>query len=204
MNTYLLSGIILGFSAGITPGPLLTLVISQTLKHSLRDGIKVALAPILTDLPIILLTFLLLSRLAQMKFFFGIISILGGFFVLYLAQETFFQGPIQLNLNGVKPQSIRKGIMTNLLSPHPYLFWFSVGVPLMIKGANESILNSLLFAVSFFLFIIGSKIAIALIMSRWKNFLSEVVYLYTMKFLGVGLLLFAILLFREGVEFFKK
>ena len=54
MTASLLTGVIFGLSAGFAPGPLLTLVITQTLKHNIKEGVKVALAPLLTDLPIIL------------------------------------------------------------------------------------------------------------------------------------------------------
>jgi hypothetical protein len=51
MIHFLTIGIILGLSAGFAPGPLLTLVISETLQHNINSGVKVALAPIITDLP---------------------------------------------------------------------------------------------------------------------------------------------------------
>ena len=42
--TYITTGFILGLS-GLIPGPLLTLVISETLKHGVKEGIKVAASP---------------------------------------------------------------------------------------------------------------------------------------------------------------
>jgi threonine/homoserine/homoserine lactone efflux protein len=51
MTSAVLSGAALGLSAGVTPGPLLALVIAQTLTHGPREGGKVALAPLLTDAP---------------------------------------------------------------------------------------------------------------------------------------------------------
>ena len=62
--TFLLSGILLGLSGGLTPGPLLTLVVSETLCHDIEAGIKVALAPLITDTPIVLVTVYVLNRLA--------------------------------------------------------------------------------------------------------------------------------------------
>jgi threonine/homoserine/homoserine lactone efflux protein len=63
--TFLLSGIIFGLTLGVAPGPLLTLVISETLKHNRKEGIKVAIAPIITDLPIVLVTLLILSKMSN-------------------------------------------------------------------------------------------------------------------------------------------
>jgi hypothetical protein len=53
MTHFLGIGIIFGLSAGLAPGPLLMLVISDTLRHGIKAGVKVALAPVITDLPII-------------------------------------------------------------------------------------------------------------------------------------------------------
>ncbi len=39
------TGIILGLSAGLAPGPLLTLVIAATLRRDAAAGIRVALPP---------------------------------------------------------------------------------------------------------------------------------------------------------------
>ena len=45
----------LGFGAGISPGPLLTLVLTSTLQRGFGAGLRVALAPLLTDAPIVIL-----------------------------------------------------------------------------------------------------------------------------------------------------
>ena len=47
MFTALASGMLLGFSAGLSPGPMLTLVLAQTLRHGSREGCKIALTPLL-------------------------------------------------------------------------------------------------------------------------------------------------------------
>ena len=65
MTDFLFSGVFLGLAAGFAPGPLLTLVITETLQHNLRSGIRVALAPILTDAPIVAAVFLTLKILGE-------------------------------------------------------------------------------------------------------------------------------------------
>jgi len=85
---YLLAGSVLGLTAGISPGPILTLVITETLKYSRKEGIKVAVSPLITDLPIILITLLILVRLSQFNTVLGIISFFGGIFIAYLVYES--------------------------------------------------------------------------------------------------------------------
>ncbi len=84
MLTFLTAGTILGLSAGFAPGPLLALVISETLQHDMKAGVKVALTPILTDLPIIIITLFILTKLSRFHQILGIISIIGACFIFYL------------------------------------------------------------------------------------------------------------------------
>jgi threonine/homoserine/homoserine lactone efflux protein len=46
------TGLVLGLSCGLAPGPLMALVLAQSLRHGAREGCKIALAPLLTDMPI--------------------------------------------------------------------------------------------------------------------------------------------------------
>src|SRR3990172_7981547 len=88
MLSFLSAGIVLGLSAGFSPGPLLALVISQTLQHGIKEGVKVAVAPLLTDFPIMLLSLLVMTRLVNFRPVLGGISLIGGLFVLKLAYES--------------------------------------------------------------------------------------------------------------------
>ena len=106
MINFLAVGMILGLSAGFAPGPLLTLVISETLQHDIKSGIKVALAPIITDLPIIILTLFILSELSDFHSILGIISLTGGFFILFMGYQSYHAKGLELNLEEKKPKSL--------------------------------------------------------------------------------------------------
>ena len=143
MFSHLMVGALLGLSAGFAPGPLLTLVVSQTLRHNTREGIRVALAPLITDLPIILASCLFLSRLARFSPVLGWISCIGGIYVLYLAYGNLGAAAVQIEITRVEPGSLRKGALVNLLNPHPYLFWITVKRllkvrPLKFRKTNAS------------------------------------------------------------------
>ena len=200
MVNFLAIGFILGLSAGFAPGPLLTLVISETLQHDIRAGVKVALAPIITDLPIIILTLFILVKLSEFHKVLGIISCMGGFFVLYLGCQSIVTKGVELNLQGIRPKSLTKGIIVNALNPHPYLFWFSVGAPTVTKAMNQGIFAPLAFIGSFYVLLVGSKILIASFVGKSRSFLIGNGYIYTMRFLGLALCALAIILFRDGFE----
>ena len=133
MTEYLFMGIVLGLSAGLAPGPLLTLVLSETLQYGVQSGMKVALAPVITDLPIILITFFILAKLSSFQDVLGVVSLVGGGFLLLMAWETLRTKKVEIDTQSEKPRSLSKGVLANALNPHPYLFWFSVGAPTMLR-----------------------------------------------------------------------
>lgn len=200
--TFLLSGIVFGLVAGLSPGPLLTLVISETLKHSKKEGVKIAIAPLLTDLPIVLLTIFVLAKLSSFNTILGTISILGALFLGYLAYESITIKGISLNLKKVKAKSLRKGVVANFLSPHPYMFWFAVGAPTVLKAYAVNISSIIVFLLGFYLCLIGSKIIVALIVEKSKSFLKSNVYVYTIRILGIILMVFAIIFIKDGLKLF--
>ncbi|TNF50926.1 MAG: LysE family translocator, partial [Gammaproteobacteria bacterium] len=76
MTEFLFLGVVLGLSAGLSPGPLQTLVMAETLRFGVRAGIKVALSPVITDLPIIFLTLYIFRNVIGLADMLGLISML--------------------------------------------------------------------------------------------------------------------------------
>jgi len=203
MINFLTIGIILGLSAGFSPGPLLTLVISETLKHDIKAGIKVALAPIITDLPIIILTVFILAKLTNFHNILGFISLGGGCLIFFMGYSGIRTKGIEFSLEEDKPKSLTKGMIVNVLNPHPYLFWFSVGAPTITKSMSQGLLAPSAFLTGFYVFLVGSKIALALLTGKSKSFLAGNLYLYIMRFLGFILCVLAMVLFRDGLRLLK-
>jgi threonine/homoserine/homoserine lactone efflux protein len=86
-------------------------MISETLQHDVKSGVKVALAPIITDLPIVILTLFILSKLSSFHNILEIISLTGGFVILFMGYERIRTKGVELNLQQTKPKSLTKGIL---------------------------------------------------------------------------------------------
>ena len=200
MMTALATGVLLGLSAGLAPGPMLALVLAQTLRHGPREGCKIALTPLVTDPPIILVTLALASKLAQQGPLLGVVSIAGGVFVLYLAWDSFRPVRLGAEAPAERPRSWLKGIVTNLLNPHPWLFWLTVGAAILAKAMAQSWLVAAAFLCGFYLLLVGSKVLVALMAGRSRDLLAGRPYRVVMRVLAVLLGFFALLLFREGLK----
>ena len=191
---------LLGLAAGFSPGPLLVLVISETLRHSVKDGIKVSLAPVITDVPILVVSLFILKQLSNFNILLGIISILGGFFVLFLGYESLRTKGVELNLEEQSSNALKKGVITNALNPHPYVFYLTVGAPIIFKALDKNFLNAAAFLGSFLFLLVASKVILAIIAGKSRTFLKGNTYINIMRILGILLILFSIFLFRDGLK----
>jgi threonine/homoserine/homoserine lactone efflux protein len=196
----LASGVLLGLSCGVSPGPLLALLLGQTLRHGAREGCKIALTPLATDAPIILVALVLAAKLAALRPLLGIVSLAGGAFVLYLAWDSLRPMRVDADAPAERPRSWLKGILTNLLSPHPWLFWLTVGAAMLAKAIDQGWLVAAAFLSGFYLLLVGSKVLIALLAGRSRDLLAGRPYRVVMRVLAGLLALFALLLFREGLR----
>lgn len=200
MTAFLGAGIVLGLSAGFSPGPLFALVLSQTLRHGVREGIKVAASPLITDLPIILVCTFVLSRLAGYEGLLGAVSLAGAAVVAHMAYGTFRAKRREAVPAQAEPKSLLKGALVNALSPHPYLFWLTVGAPMILKGWKAHPAAAVLFVLGFTGCLVGAKVVLAVLAGRSSRLLGGKRYEYVMRALGLLLLLFAGFLLRDGLR----
>jgi threonine/homoserine/homoserine lactone efflux protein len=201
--TYLAMGAFFGLTAGISPGPLLTLVITETLKHDRKAGIKVAIAPLITDLPIILAISFIFSGLSQNNMLLGLISILGGIFFTFLGYETVKTRELYSGKQDENQGSLKKGIAANFLNPNPYIFWLTAGIPTAYKAYETGLITAIMYFIMFYLFLTGSKIFVAFLVEKSKLFLKNRAYRLIMQILGVALFLFAAMFFYDGFKMLK-
>ncbi len=198
--TQIFSGATLGLFAGLAPGPMLTLVLAQAIQYNAKEGIKVATAPLITDPPIIALALFLFHRVADIQPVMGIISLAGAVYLGYLGLEALRVTAADLDIRTRMPNSFQKGILTNFLNPHPYLFWFSVGIPLLLSPEKHRAPLAAIFLICFYLLLVGSKMVLALIVARGKSLLKTKVYPWIMKGLGIALWIFGLLFLIEGIR----
>ncbi len=202
--TFLLSGILLGLSGGLSPGPLLALVASETLRHGVRAGIWVALAPLVTDLPIITAAVLLLRPLADQNLPLALITLSGGLYLAWLGWRGLRFRGAELGSDD-SAGAWRRGAIANLLNPSPYLFWLAVGAPTVLAAWREGWPSAVAFVAAFYGLLIGSKIVLALALGRTQQvLLRSGGYIVLMRGMGFLLLGYALFFLGEGWRFLNN
>lgn len=171
MWLYIVQGIGYGFAAAVQPGPLQTYLISQTLTKGWKRTLPAALAPLISDGPIIALCLLVLSQVPAWLQRFLYVG--GGLFVLYLAYGAYrtwknFE-PTSPSTDTGTQQSVLKAALLNTLNPNPYIFWSLVTGPILLAGWRETPVHGLGFMAGFYITMILSLAVIVLLFSTARQ-----------------------------------
>ena len=171
MLYYLIFGITYSFAAVVQPGPFQAFLFSQSITNGWRKTLPLVFAPLISDLPVIILVLFILTNVPQEVLW--ILQSIGGVFLLYLAfnaykaWRNFHQNVVQ----EVSPQlNIFKAAMVNILNPNPYLAWSLILGPLLIKGWNESPVNGIILLLAFYSFMVIYSIAMIMLFAAARSF----------------------------------
>lgn len=200
--TFALQGAALGLTAAASPGPFQTLLISESLAGGWRRGAPVAFAPLITDLPIILLTLFLLDQIPA-TFLRGV-SLAGGLFVLYLAwglwrgwRSGSGSSPVDDGQVNVR-KGLSRGVLVNFLSPGPYLFWGLVNGPILLAALRQSPLHGGAFVIGFYGIFITGLLGLAGIFHQAQRLGPQVVHALLLASILI-LVIFGALLLKQGI-----
>lgn len=183
------TGLGLGLAGGVAPGPLTSLVLSHTIQHGRAAGIRVAMAPLLTDGPMLLGSAFLAHVLTDTAM--AVINICGAVFLVMLGVESLRSTAIHMDQLSPPSGGMLRAVMTNLLNPHPYLFWITVGGPLFAAAADDGVLTMASFLIGFFGGLCGAKVAMACLIEQARPWLSGRAYTGLLRVLGVTMWIFA-------------
>lgn len=156
----LLLGLGIGWAAGIAPGPLSVLVVTSAIQRGFGAGARIAVAPLLTDGPIVALGVLLATGVPGEVV--DALSVAGGIYLVWLGLSEIRHADSPQSAVSVAGD-LRRGVVANLLSPHPWLFWFTVGGPRAVEAWQRSPSGAVWFIVAFFVALVGTKLVFAAI-----------------------------------------
>lgn len=230
-------GLTLGLVAGISPGPLLVLVVTAALRSGWKAGALTACAPLLSDAAVVAVTLLLLDRLPGRAL--GVLGVVGAVFVVWTGVQTVRDAraasltehspppehppppephasqpsPPRGTLNSILPArsdnsgpparsdksgALRRAVLVNLLSPHPWIAWATALGPLTVTTWRASAFAGAGLLIGFYLTLVGGKVVIALLVARGRHRLGDTGYRRALTAAGVLLVLAGVAM---GVEF---
>lgn len=158
-----LFGLTVGWAAGISPGPLNLLVVQAAVRSGAVAGALVAIAPLVTDAPIVALSILVASSVPESVL--ASMTIAGGLYLIWLGVLE-WRSSDEVVSDSTPGSHLQRGVIANLLSPHPWLFWLAVGGPTTVQAWERTPTAAVGFVAGFFVVLVGVKIAIAFAAAR--------------------------------------
>lgn len=125
----ILAGIVLGLSLGVPPGPVNAAIAAESVKRSYRSGILIGLGAMTSDFFYLILTVIGVSVLLTGPAARTIISVAGGFILLYLGVITLksYKSPPEENEGKRQGNPYLKGLAMALANPMGILWWATAG-----------------------------------------------------------------------------
>jgi len=143
----------------------------------------------------------------------GWLGVAGGLFVIYLGIESIraARAVVGGDQADAADQSraaadparcvLWRAVATNLLNPHPYLFWATAGAPLLLQTSSDSGAGgAALFLAGFYALLVGSKLLVALIVSQSRGWLRGRAYQRVLVGSGALLAGLGLLLIGDGLS----
>jgi len=158
-------GAALGFSAAASPGPFQAYLLSRATRLGIRGALPLALAPLVSDGPVVAVVLLALSTAPA--WLLRTLGIGGGAFLLWMAWGAIgaLRGP---PVPPGRPAengggSFLRAALVNAAGPGPWVFWSTVCGPILVEAWRVAPARGLSFLVGFYSMLVGGNAAVVVL-----------------------------------------
>ncbi|HSK10438.1 MAG TPA: LysE family transporter [Vicinamibacterales bacterium] len=173
MLSYLIFGASYAFAAAMQPGQLQAYLISRAIANGWRRTLPAALAPLLSDVPVIVLVLIVLTQVPPL--FVNVLRLVGGVFLLYLAAGALRAsraGESELARHALPATAHRtflEAVLVNVLNPNPYLGWALVLGPLLLEAWAKSPGAGIALLVAFYVTLVAASAGIVMLFALARS-----------------------------------
>ena len=202
-----IGAMIVGFSGALSPGPMLTLVISSTAEKGFWTSFFIVVGHAILELAVVAAFFLGLIRYLENPLISKVIGIVGGVFLIYLGIDiiiSVFRKKFLIDFKSVLKQRtmnarstgiiMAKGVLVSLMNPYWYIWWISIGAAFIIRSVKFDVAG----VAAFFTGHISADfiwyLFIGFLISTGRRFFNQKVY-------NIILIVCSIFLFYLGIRF---
>jgi threonine/homoserine/homoserine lactone efflux protein len=174
-------------------GPFKIFVLSHALQNGWRRALPLALTPLVADIPVILLVWLVRRQLPDRAI--DVLRITGGLFFFYLASVLFWDARrmqvVDERVANAPKRTFWQAVFSIWISPQVYVNWTAIGIPALLDYTEEAVWRWFAFLGSFYLLWVGGLAAQILFFSQAGRINTQanniVIILASMLLTGFGM-----------------
>jgi len=205
------TSLMVGFSGTLTPGPLLTVTITQSAERGFWQGPLLVLGHAIAELVLVLALTAGLSRLLKRKAVAGLIGLVGGAFLLWMGLDivrSAWWDTVSLSLasaerSGAQVGPVVAGALVSVSNPHWVLWWATVGVSYVALALRQGPLGLGSFYVGHILSDLSWYSLVAFVTTAGRSLLSQPVYRGILLICGFFLIALSIYFIYSGIKFLR-
>ncbi|TVQ92453.1 MAG: hypothetical protein EA393_03350 [Bacteroidetes bacterium] len=211
MTSALFEGIFLGLTLAFLIGPAFIALVQTSVHQGLKSGLLFALGITLSDLTLILLSYLGAIQIITDEKNQFIVGLIGGFILIGFGMITFFKKykvstkrGIEVKLTvtgGGRIRYLLKGFFLNILNPFLLIFWLGVMSFVSARyGVGTKEVVTFFTAAIVTVFVTDS--VKCLISSQIRRYLNITILIWVNRVVGIMLVVFGIVMFIRVFMFY--
>jgi threonine/homoserine/homoserine lactone efflux protein len=214
MELLLLAGSwwIVGFSGAMMPGPVTTLVVTESARRGFIAGPLITLGHVLLELAMVVALFFGLGDLLKQNIVAGFIGLLGGLFLLWMGFDivrSAWLGKVSFNTvqraSGASTSShpVVAGILTSLSNPYWLLWWATVGAASLITFRAFGLAGVIAFYIGHTLADWVWNNIVAFVVATGRRVMTDQIYRGILVVCGAFLIALSFYFVSSGVSFLR-
>lgn len=194
----------IGFSGALMPGPMLSVTIAESYKKGFWAGPLIVLGHAIPEFILMLLFSLGLNQFIKNDIVVGIIGVLGGLFLGWLAVRIFLEVRQGISIDLSAKTDIGwgptvAGIWTSVSNPGWILWWATIGARYILLSLDQGILGLAFFFVGHVMADLIWYSLVSFFVSRGRGRISDRVYHVMLYACSLMVLVFSVLFTLNGI-----
>jgi threonine/homoserine/homoserine lactone efflux protein len=200
---------LIGFSGAMMPGPVTTLIITETARRGFIAGPLITIGHVLLELAMVVALVFGLGDLLKQNAVAGTIGLLGGLFLLWMGFDiarSAWLGKVSFNTSrdASAPSSgnpIIAGILTSISNPYWLMWWATVGAASLITFRTFGIAGVVAFYVGHTLADWVWNNVVAFVVATGRRVMTDRVYRGILIVCGAFLIALSFYFVSSGINF---
>ena len=194
----------IGLSGALMPGPMLSVCIAESYKKGFWAGPLIVLGHAFPEFVLMVLFSLGLNRVINNKTVTGIIGIVGGLFLAWLAIRIFIEVRQGITVDLTAKQDVGwgpvvAGVWTSVSNPGWIVWWATIGARYILLSLDHGIIGLAFFFVGHEMADLVWYSLVSFLVSRGRGRISDRVYHMVLYVCVLMVLAFAVLFTVNGI-----